>query len=133
LRRATDYEEIAGTATTTVMRCGGQAYLRPPRGVARWRARCTGPGEQVAVSGRVLGSPTLQVGSRSVPTMEVEVDEVYSGAQHGIGPCVYWLTADNVIVRQRETVAVAEGTGPLGAVDYHEAMVADLASLTPTR
>lgn len=129
-------EEIAGITTHDSLACDRSSYLVPPdpRAGDRWSGTCHGGGEQVAVTGRLLGTVPVSVGGRTVRALHTRVTLDYHGAQVGTSPTDYWVSStDRVILRQTETVAVSQKAGPLGAVDYDEAMRVSLLSLTPLR
>ena len=129
-------EDIAGTRTTTDIRCPARTYLVPPGDAdgTRWHETCHAPHEKVVVSGRVLGRSTVSVGGRAVPAVHTELDLTWSGAGSGTNPNQYWISPqDGMILRQLETVDVSEGSGPLGSVHYSEAMSIAVTSLRPAR
>ena len=68
-RLVTD-ESIAGTTTTSTVRCPATAYLLPPaaRPDERWGATCslTSPAEKVSLAGVALGPATIVVGGHDV-------------------------------------------------------------------
>jgi hypothetical protein len=58
----------------------------------------------------------------------------FSGTETGINPNDYWVSVTNgLILRQRETVAISQQAGPLGAIRYTEQMAIALRSSQPTR
>ncbi len=135
LSSAPSYEQIAGVTTTSVMRCGAEAYWVPPQPTAgeRWHAVCRSPGVRVSLAGEVVGSALVRVGGRTVPALHTRLVFRLSGSATGSNPNDFWISArDGLILRQRETVSVAQGAGPLGSVRYREQMAIDLSSLVPT-
>jgi hypothetical protein len=134
IESAPTYEEIAGTQSTTDIRCPSDAYLVPPVPTIgeRWKATCTSTGTSVSFAGQIIGTSTVTVGDQRVPALHVRVSLVLSGAESGSNPSDYWLSAQSgVVLRQRETVDLRQQSGPLGAVRYSEAMTITLDSLTP--
>ena len=131
---AMTYESIAGTQTTTVISCPAHTYLVPPHWSAgeRWRSVCTSKGEKVTFSGEVIGPAWVTVGRTRELTLHTRLTLSFSGSQWGTNPNDYWLSLhDGLIVRQHETVDVAEKAGPLGSVHYGEQMTIALASMVP--
>lgn len=129
-------EQIAGSTTTSVMRCARGTYLVPPgaRPGARWSAQCTSPGLDAAVSGTVRDRCTVSVGGHPVRALHVHLTFTFSGDEHGTSPEDFWVsTSDGLILRQRELVDVSTPAGPLGPVSYTEEMEATLESETPVR
>ena len=130
------YEEIAGIQTSSDIRCPPGTYLVPPepRTGERRDTTCHAQGESVVFSGQVTGSSSVVVGGRSVPALRTRLNLTYSGAQTGVNPNEYWiLMPEGMILRQRETVDLAQRTGPLGSVRYHETVGMTLDSLRPAR
>lgn len=127
---------FAGITTTQTTTCSAQAMLWPARASVghRWSATCTAGQVHVALHGRVVGFPTLEVGGRPVPTVHTVVTLAYSGSQTGSSPTDYWFALDDsLLVRERETSDVVEGSGPLGAVTYRETATLVLESPVPRR
>jgi hypothetical protein len=128
-------ETIAGVQTTMVIRCPSSAYLVPPDPSAgdRWRSRCTSGGHKIEVTGRVVGQAPVQVGGRKMPALHTRLTVRFSGAESGTNPNDYWLSANGLVLRQRETVNLSQGAGPLGSVHYQETMAIGLRSAQPVR
>lgn len=130
-------ETIAGVQTTMVIRCPSATYLVPPDPAAgdRWRSRCTSAGHQkVEVTGLVVGPASVEVGDRQMPALHTRLTLRFSGAETGTNPNDYWLSAgDGLVLRQRETVNLSQGAGPLGSVHYQETMAIGLRSAQPVR
>ncbi len=134
VQSAMSYEEIAGAKTTSVIRCPANTYLVPPHWFTgeRWRSVCRSDGERVTFSGQVLGPAWVDVGRSREPTLHTRLTLSFSGAESGTNPNDYWIMPNNgEIVRQHETVDVAQKAGPLGSVHYTEQMTITLASLAP--
>jgi hypothetical protein len=126
-------EAIAGTTTTSTVRCPATAYLLPPisRPGMRWAASCslTNPAEKVTMSGEDLGPATLRVGGRALAVEHTRFSLTYVGSQQGINPTDFWIVASTgLIVREKETVAMSSG-----GVRYNEEMAASLSGLQPAR
>jgi hypothetical protein len=136
IQSALSYESIAGTQTTSVIACPiGTSFvpLHPTVG-ERWHATCHSKGESVVFSGQVLGKADLDVGGSQVPALHTSLDLSFSGSQSGTNPNTYWVSLQNgLILRQDETVDVAQKTGPFGSVRYTEQMAISLQSVTPIR
>jgi hypothetical protein len=133
---APSYEQIAGTQTTSDIRCPAGTYLVPPDPVAgdRWRTTCHSPGQNVVFSGAVIGRSSVTVGGRSVPALHTRLTLTFSGSQTGTNPNDYWVSLpDGLILKQSETVRVSDPAGPLGSVRYAEQMAITLTSLSPAR
>ena len=95
---------------------------------------CHATGQRVAFSGRVIGTSSINVGGRNLPALHTRLTLSFSGSESGANPTDYWVSIqDGLILRQRETVAVAQQAGPLGSVHYSEQMAIALASVTPIR
>ncbi len=127
------HESIAGTSTTSAVRCPSTAYLLPAgaRDGQRWRATCSlsDPAEKVALSGQVLGPAAVTVGGRAVAVEHTRVTLRYAGSVQGANPTDYWIVPDSgLIVRERESVGVTQG-----GVHYSETMDATLTGLEPAR
>ena len=126
-------ESIAGTSTTSTVRCPSTAYLLPAgaHDGQRWRATCSlaNPAEKVALSGRVVGPTTVEVGGSSVAVEHSRVTLHYAGSMQGTNPTDFWIVpGSGLIVRERESVAVTQG-----GVHYNETMEATLTGLDPAR
>jgi hypothetical protein len=129
-------EQIAGIHTAEVIRCPASAYFVPPNPTTgrQWSAMCHTTGQRVAFSGRVIGKSSINVGGRDLPALHTRLTLSFSGSESGANPTDYWVSIqDGLILRQRETVAVAQQAGPLGSVHYSEQMAIALASVTPIR
>jgi hypothetical protein len=133
LPRLVTFESIAGSETTSTVRCPATAWLLPPdpsKGM-HWRASCSldSPRERVSMTGVALGPTTMAVGGRAVEVDHVRVDLRYEGAQSGTNPTDFWVVpSTGLIVRERELVSADEGS-----VHYGETMDAVLTGLTPLR
>ena len=131
------YEEIVGIVTKSVVRCPAGTYLVPPNAKPgdHWRTTCHGThDEQVVFSGRVVGKATVDVGRHRDQAIHTHLTLQFSGAESGTNPNDYWVTAGTgLILRQDETVAVAQQAGPLGSVHYTEQMGIALEAAAPTR
>lgn len=129
-------EEIAGIRTVETVHCPTNAYLVPPDRSPgeRWDVTCHVSNGSVAFAGEVLGTASVTVGQRTIPALHTRVTLFYSGDESGVNPTDYWISMQNgVILRQRETVDVAQENGPLGSVRYTEEMALAIASTTPIR
>jgi hypothetical protein len=129
-------EQIAGIRTAEVIRCPTSAYLVPPNPTTgeRWDAVCHAPSQRVGLAGEIVGMSSVRVGRRSVPALHTRLTLSFSGSELGANPTDYWISPqDGLILRQRETVDVAQQAGPLGAVRFTERMAIALASVTPAR
>ena len=131
-RLVTD-ESIAGTTTTSTVRCPATAYLLPPAAHdgERWLATCTlaSPAEKVVLAGQVLGSATMVVGGRTVAVEHTRFTLRFNGTEQGTNPTDFWIVASTgLIVREQEAVGVTSG-----GVRYNETMDAILTGLDPAR
>ncbi len=131
-RLVTD-ESIAGTTSSSMVRCPATAYLLPPaaRPGERWAASCAlvSPAEKVVLAGQVLGPATLAVGGHHVTVEHTRFTLRFSGADAGTNPTDFWIApSSGLIVREHETVAVTQG-----GVSYSESMDATLSGLDPAR
>jgi len=136
LTSALSYEQIAGTETTSVIRCPAGMYFVPPHPTVgeRWRTTCHSPGQNVVFTGSVVGLTSVDVGGQMVPALHTRITLLFSGAQSGTNPNNYWVSLSNgLILRQSETVDVSQKAGPLGSVRYTEQMAITLASTSPVR
>lgn len=128
-------ETIAGVQTTMVIRCPSSAYLVPPDPAAgdRWRTACTSAGHKIEVTGRVVGQAPVEVGDQKLSALHTRLTLRFTGAESGTNPSDYWLSTDGLVLRQRETVNLSQGAGPLGSVHYQETMAIGLRSAQPVR
>jgi len=129
-------EVIAGTRTTTDIRCPSGTYFVPPGATRgeRWRATCHAGSEKVVLSGLVVCPSEVTVAGQRVPALHTTLSLAFSGSQKGSNPNQYWVSPQNgMILRQRETVDMAEGSGPFGPVHYSEDMTIALTALHPAR
>jgi hypothetical protein len=91
-------------------------------------------GDRVAFAGRVIGLSGVNVKGREVPAIHTRLTLSFAGAEAGTNPTDYWVsTKDGVILRERETVDVHQGSGPLGSVRYGEQMGLVIDSTAPVR
>jgi hypothetical protein len=133
---ASSYENIAGSATTSVIHCPSGAYFIPPDPMIgyRWHATCHSTGVTVGYVGQIVGDTIVDVGTHKIPALHVRIDFNFSGSEDGANPNDYWVSLRNgLVVRQEETVDIAQKAGPLGSVHYTEVMAIDLKSPSPTR
>jgi len=131
-RLVTD-ESIAGSTTTTTVRCPATAYLLPPAGRPgeHWGVTCTltNPAEKVALVGQALGQTNVVVGGRAVPVEHSRLTMTFKGTDDGTNPTDFWIVpSSGLIVREHETVGVTQG-----GVRYSESMDAVLTALNPAR
>jgi hypothetical protein len=136
VKAALSYEEIAGTKTTSVIQCPASTYFVPADWFTgeRWNSTCHSDGEKVVISGEVLGASWVEVGQVREPAVHTRLTLFFSGSESGTNPNDYWVSVHNgLILRQRETVDIAEKTGPVGSVRYTEQMAITLASIAPER
>ncbi len=131
-RLVTD-ESIAGSTTTTTVRCPATAYLLPPAGRPgeHWGATCTltNPAEKVALVGRALGQTSMVVGGHAVPVEHSRLTLTFKGTDDGTSPTDFWIVpSSGLIVREQETVGMTQG-----GVRYSESMDAVLTALDPAR
>jgi hypothetical protein len=135
MRTGTSHEEIAGAATTEVITCPSTAYLVPPASAGvRWHSTCHATGQTVSLTGEVVGAASVDVGGRWMPALHTRLVLSFAGSETGTNPTDYWVSVDSgLILREQETVDIAESAGPLGSVHYSEQMSISLASLTPDR
>jgi hypothetical protein len=131
-RLVTD-ESIAGTTTTSTVRCPATAYLLAPAGPAarRWSATCSlaSPAEKVALTGEALGAATVMVGGHDVSVVHTRLTLSFTGIDGGTNPTDFWIVpSSGLIVREHETVGVTQG-----GVRYSENMDAVLTGLNPAR
>ena len=95
---------------------------------------CHTNGEEVVVSGEVVGASSVNVGREREPAVHTRLVLSFSGAESGTNPNDYWVSLrGGLILRQRETVDVTQKAGPLGSVRYTEQMAITLASMAPER
>lgn len=131
----TSIERIAGTTTRTVVSCPKGTYIRPPDAAAgnTWSTTChSGSSLTVAARGAVLGRTTVTVDGHRVPAWHTRLTLYFRGSEDGVSPTDYWLSsANNLILRQHETVSIHQSAGPLGSVNYREAMSVTVRSLHP--
>jgi hypothetical protein len=132
---AMSHEQIAGVVTTDVIGCPPSAYLVPPPSVGeRWNATCHATGQTVVLVGQVVGVSSVDVGGDTIPALHTRLTLSFSGAETGTNPSDYWVSLDDgLILREQESVDIAESGGPLGTVHYSERMAITLTSPTPTR
>jgi hypothetical protein len=126
-------ESIAGSTTTSTVRCPATAYLLPPaaRPGQRWGVTCSlaDPAEKVAMEGEVLGPVTMAVGGRTVWVVHTRFTLTFDGTEHGTNPTDFWIVpTSGLIVRERELVGMSQG-----GVRYSEDMDAVLARFDPAR
>jgi hypothetical protein len=129
-------EKIAGIHTAETIDCPPGAYFVPPDPTTgqEWHSMCHSSGERVAYFGQVIGGSSIDIGGRTVPALHTRVTLSFSGSKSGWSPTDYWISMQNgLILRQRETVDVAQRSSPLGSVRYTEQMAIALVSVTPTR
>jgi hypothetical protein len=129
-------EDIAGTHTTETIRCPEDAYFLPARPTSglRWSATCRADGRPVGFTGTVLGPASVAVAGHRRPSVHTRITLTFRGNEHGTNPTDYWIaTTDGVILQEREEVDVSDGSGPLGAVRYSEAMSVALRSTAVAR
>jgi hypothetical protein len=124
-------ESIAGTTSTSTIKCPGTAYLVPPsmRQGQRWSATCSllNPTEKVAMTGQTLGTTVMKVGGHPITVEHTRISLTFAGAESGTNPTDFWIVPGNgLIVRERESVAVTQG-----GVRYNETMEASLTALAP--
>jgi hypothetical protein len=84
-------------------------------------------------SGKVIGPSSIAIGGQKVPALHTRLTLSFSGSQSGTNPNDYWISQNGLILRQQETVDVAEKAGPLGSVRYTEKMAITLLSVAPIR
>ena len=133
---ASSFEQIAGTNTTQIITCPATTTFLPahPRAGQRWQATCRTSGSSVLLAGQVIGRSSVMVGSQSVPTVHTRLTFTFGGGEVGTNPTDYWLSpSTGVVVRESETVRIAQSVGPLGSVQYSERMAIALATFTPER
>ncbi len=126
-------ESIAGTTSTSTIACPATAYLLPPsvRPGERWGVTCSllSPRQEVAMSGQALGISTIEVDGHPVTVEHTRFSLTFAGTERGTNPTDFWIVPGNgLIVRERETVAVNQGS-----VRYNETMETTLTSLSPAR
>lgn len=124
-------ESIAGSDTTSTVKCPSTAYLLPPAAHdgERWSASCSleNPAEQVELAGQVLGRSNITVGGKNVTVEHTRFALTFRGGEQGINPTDFWIVpSTGLIVREKESVGVTSG-----GVAYRENMEATLASLDP--
>ena len=129
-RLVTD-ESIAGTTTTSTVRCPATAYLLPPtvRPALRWAATCslTSPAEKITLAGVALGPATMAVGGHEVAVEHTRLTLTFTGTDGGTNPTDFWIVpSSGLIVREHETVGVTQG-----GVRYSESMDAMLTGARP--
>jgi hypothetical protein len=128
-------EELAGLQTTDRIRCGTGAYVVPPPSTGpRWHATCHGSNQAIAFDGRLLGSGPMVIDGRHEEAIHTRVTLTFTGTQVGTNPTDYWISVDDgLILREQETVDIAQQAGALGAVQFDEHMAISLLSTTANR
>ena len=120
-RLVTD-ESIAGTTTTSTVRCPATAYLLPPAAHPgqRWGATCslTSPAEKVSMAGVASGPATVVVGGHRVAVEHTRFTLSFHGTAGGTNPTDFWIVpSSGLIVRERESVGMTQS-----GVRYSESM-----------
>jgi hypothetical protein len=129
-------EEIAGTHVVETYHCPTGAYFVPPHSSPgeRWKATCHGMGQRVDFSGQVIGMSEVKAGGLEVPAIHTRLTLSFAGAEAGTDPTDYWVsTQDALILAERESVHVKEGSSPLGSVFYSEHLELAIDSTAPIR
>jgi hypothetical protein len=131
--RLVTVESIAGTTSTSTVRCPATAYLLPPtaRPGQRWAVTCSlaSPHEKVVMAGEVLGAATMMVGRHTVWVEHTHIVFTFDGTDHGTNPTDFWIIpSSGLIVRERELVGMSQG-----GVRYNEDMDVRLTGLDPAR
>jgi hypothetical protein len=129
-------EQIAGVHANETFHCPADAYFVPPhpRAGEQWHSTCHGMGERVALSGRVVATSDMTVGGRAVPALHTRLTLSFAGSEAGTNPTDYWVSTQNgLILAERETVEMQQGSGPLGSVHYDEQMDLSLDRTAPVR
>jgi len=136
LASATTTEQIATDSNTTVMVCDKETFIVPPdRHVGeRWSSSCHQDHSVVRLKGQVIGPAHVTVGTKSVAAIHTRFTLYFAGSEQGVSPTDVWIApADGLILRQRESVSIAQASGPLGSIRYSETMNVALRSLVPSR
>ncbi len=129
-------EVVAGITTHTTISCPPSAYFLPPDPSVgeRWQATCRSAGHPVDLKGQIVGPSTVEVARRPTPALHTRLDFTFVGPETGSNPNDYWIDANSgLVLRQVETVAIAQQAGPLGSVRYGESLSIVLQSTTPLR
>jgi hypothetical protein len=129
-------EEIAGTHVVDTYHCPSDAFFVPPHPSPgqKWKATCHGMGERVEFSGQILRMSDVKAGGLEIPAIHTRLTLSFAGAEAGTNPTDYWVsTQDALILAERESVHVKEGSGPLGSVNYSEHLALAIDSTAPIR
>lgn len=126
-------ESIAGSDTTSTIRCPSTAYLLPPDVSTgqKWAATCAlqSPAEKVKLAGQALGQSTMTIAGHAVTVQHTRFTLTFDGSQAGTNPTDFWIVpSSGLIVQEKEKVGVTSG-----GVTYSENMLSALISLTPLR
>jgi len=90
-------------------------------------------GMTIAYTGKVIGVDTLLIGGVEVPTVELSIDETFSGDTLGNGTASMWLDkSDGLIVKESRTERTKSDSA-VGWVPSTESFSLLLDSLTPKR
>ena len=136
VRSSSSTEVFAGITTNTSISCPPTVYFLPTESVTgeRWSATCRSDGHPVGLSGEIVGPATVDVGKRPIPALHIRLMFTFSGPERGTNPNDFWLDPeDGLILRQVETAAITQQSGPLGSVHYNETLAIALQSTTPLR
>ena len=136
LASATTTEQIATDSSTTLMVCNKDTFIVPadPHVGERWSSSCHQNHSVVRLKGQVIGPTHVTVGTKSVAAIHTRFTLYFSGTERGVCPTDVWIApADGSILRQRESVSIAQASGPLGSIRYSETMNVALRSLVPVR
>jgi hypothetical protein len=136
MNSALSEEEIAGIHTNQTLRCSSGAFFVPadPSVGETWNATCRGAGERVTLAGRVVARSSVNVGGQEIPALHTRLTLSFNGSETGTNPTDYWVSTQNgLILAERETVDVKQGSGPLGSVQYHERMALAIDATSPDR
>ncbi len=81
----------------------------------------------------MLGISEVKTGGLEVPAIHTRLTLTFAGADAGTDPTDYWISGDALILAERESVHVKEGSSPLGSVYYSEHLDLAIDSTAPIR
>jgi hypothetical protein len=104
--------------------CGGDSWLRPPKGLERWTFDCTTDGGKA----HTVATATTENGM-----LHVHYDTTLTGNSRGTNPEDFWLALDGPYVLRQASRVDADVDTPFGTITYHEEYDLRLTSRTPRR
>jgi hypothetical protein len=112
---------------------GSSVYRTNAKAGETWGWRCTAAGSAIETIVTVVGTETLDIGGRAVPTVRIKYDSKLSGANRGTQLQERWLHAESGLNVRIKTDIDTEADSPFGAVHYEEHYTITATSLTPRR